>query len=58
MIDTHAHLYAEAFEGEIDEVISRAKAAGVTKILLPNIDIDSIAGLNKLVELDSTFFIE
>ncbi len=56
MIDTHAHLYADAFEGEIDEVILRAKAAGVTKVFLPNIDTDSIAGLNTLVELDRTFF--
>ena len=56
MIDTHAHLYADAFDGEIDEVISRAKAAGVTKVLLPNIDTGSIVGLNTLVELDSTFF--
>ncbi len=49
-IDTHAHLYAEEFDLDRSEVIGRAIENGVTKILLPNIDIQSIDGLKSLVE--------
>ena len=56
MIDTHAHIYAEQFTEELPSIIQRAKAVGITNILLPNIDVDSIEGLNALVELDSPFF--
>lgn len=37
-IDTHAHLYDEAFSQEEDQVVERAKEAGVTKIIFPDID--------------------
>jgi TatD DNase family protein len=37
-IDTHAHLYDEAFSGEEDAAVSRALEAGVTKIIFPDID--------------------
>lgn len=37
-IDTHAHLYDEAFANEEDLAISRAIEAGVTKIIFPDID--------------------
>lgn len=42
MIDTHAHIYLEDFQDDIDAVISRAQAIGVKKILMPNIDVHSI----------------
>lgn len=35
MIDTHSHLYADEFAADIDDVLSRARAAGVGKIFLP-----------------------
>jgi TatD DNase family protein len=38
MIDTHAHIYAEEFREDIKEVVSRAKTAGVSRILMPAID--------------------
>lgn len=47
-IDTHAHLYLEAFGEDIDQVIERARNAGVEKILLPNLDSGSIAIMNRL----------
>ena len=56
MIDTHAHLYADEFLDDIDKVVDNAKQAGVSAILLPNIDVASINGLNKLVNDDSDFF--
>lgn len=39
-IDTHAHMYDEAFASEEDSAIERAVEAGVTKMIFP--DIDSI----------------
>ena len=49
-IDTHAHLYAEEFDTDRSEVITRAIQNGVTKILLPNIDIQSLDGMKILTE--------
>lgn len=37
-IDTHAHLYDEAFVSEEDKAVERAINAGVTKIIFPDID--------------------
>ncbi|MDE1350223.1 TatD family hydrolase [Vibrio aestuarianus] len=42
MIDTHAHIYAAEFDHDRDEVVQRAKTQGIEKILLPNINLDSI----------------
>lgn len=36
--DTHTHLYDEAFTAEEDIAIARAQEAGVTKMILPDID--------------------
>lgn len=40
--DTHAHLYSRDFVNEYPDVISRARRLGVTKIILPNIDLKTI----------------
>ncbi len=40
-IDTHAHLYDEAFTSEEDLAVGRAAEAGVTKIVFPDIDSQS-----------------
>jgi TatD DNase family protein len=50
IIDTHSHLYAEEFINDSADVISRAKASGIKKIILPNIDlttVDSMLSLTK-----------
>ena len=31
IVDTHAHLYLDAFEDDLDEVVARAGAVGVEK---------------------------
>jgi len=36
--DTHCHLYVEAFEEDLDSVISRAIALGVSRFFIPAID--------------------
>ena len=37
-VDTHSHLYDEAFVGEEDLAVKRAIEAGVTRMILPDID--------------------
>ncbi|MCR4995238.1 MAG: TatD family hydrolase [Bacteroidales bacterium] len=41
-IDTHSHLYGEEFATDIEEVLERARDAGIGKIFLPNINAASI----------------
>ncbi len=41
LIDTHAHLDGEEFRDDLDDVMARAAAAGVEKVLLPAIDLAS-----------------
>src|ERR1035437_8244877 len=50
LIDTHAHLYAEEFDNDIETVIQNAKRAGVGNILGPNIDSGFIPALEQLCE--------
>jgi TatD DNase family protein len=38
LTDTHAHLYAEQFEGDSDEMIRRSLDSGVSRVFLPAID--------------------
>ncbi len=45
MIDTHTHLFSHKFDGDRGAVIERALAAGVTQLYLPNIDVDTVAGM-------------
>ncbi|TSA28254.1 MAG: TatD family deoxyribonuclease [Bacteroidetes bacterium] len=41
-VDTHCHIDLDAFEKDRDEVISRSVAAGVFKLVIPNIDAPGI----------------
>lgn len=43
MIDTHSHIYEPEFDVDCEDVILRAREAGVEYILLPNINAGSIA---------------
>lgn len=47
-IDTHTHLYSEQFGEDRTEMIQRAIAAGVERMYMPNIDLDSIDGMHAL----------
>lgn len=55
-IDTHSHIYSEEFDNDICEVIQRAKDNKVNKILLPNIDKDSIERVFSLTSQDKHMF--
>lgn len=41
-IDTHVHLYSKEFRNDLEDVIQSAVSNGVHKMLMPNVDIDSI----------------
>lgn len=52
-IDTHSHLYDEAFAGEEDAAVSRAVEAGVGKIIFPDIDSQSRESMFSFAERHS-----
>ena len=50
LIDTHCHLDFERFDEDRDEVVARAMAAGVDRIIVPAIDPTNFAKVIGLVE--------
>jgi len=50
MIDTHTHLYSQEFDADRDAIIQSAINSGISKMLMPNVDVDSIAGMHDLVK--------
>lgn len=42
-IDTHAHLFFPNFNGELDQVLERARTAGIEKIIVPGTDLATSA---------------
>lgn len=42
IIDTHSHLFVEEFDEDRAEVMNRAREAGITHIVMPNIDAASV----------------
>lgn len=49
-VDTHTHLFVEAFNDDRSEIVQKAIDSGVEKMLLPNIDIDTIDAMNSLAK--------
>ena len=49
MIDTHCHLDAAAFDADRGAVLARARAAGVTEVVVPAVGPDGWAALLALV---------
>lgn len=47
-IDSHAHLYVERFDEDIDQVIENALSNQVRKVILPNIDLASLERMRNL----------
>ncbi len=48
MIDTHCHIYVSQLENDIEEVLDRAENVGISDILMPAIDFQSIRQMDKL----------
>ena len=42
LIDTHAHIYADQFDSDREDMIERSLGSGVRKIFMPNIDHSTI----------------
>lgn len=55
IIDTHSHIFDEVFSDDIEDIILRAKQAGVTHILLPNIDTETIEQVYRLAQLHPSY---
>ena len=49
-IDTHCHLDFERFDADRDAVVARAAAAGVTRIIVPAIDLENIPAVLALAD--------
>lgn len=56
LTDTHCHLDLDAFEEDRDEVLERAWAAGLERILIPGLDLDSSRGVVDLAQADSRLY--
>lgn len=50
LVDTHCHLDFEMFDADRDDVVARAQAAGVTRIVVPALDLENCQGVLKLAE--------
>ena len=50
LIDTHTHLYLNAFDDDRVAMVERAIASGVKYMFLPNIDSSSVKGMDSLCD--------
>ncbi len=50
LIDTHAHVYVEAYGERRAEMLDRARAAGVAHICMPNIDLASVPQMYEVAD--------
>jgi TatD DNase family protein len=49
-IDTHCHLDAPEFDADRDEVVHRARAAGVAQIVIPAVNVDNLETVCSLAQ--------
>lgn len=49
-IDTHTHLFHKQFDEDRKEMMERARVSGVDRVLLPNIDVDTIDRMMQMVK--------
>ena len=54
--DTHTHIYGEEFDEDRAAVVARAIENGVTRMLLPNIDMDSVEQMEQLAASNPEVF--
>jgi TatD DNase family protein len=50
LVDTHNHLYLPEFENDRQEMVSAAIAAGVKKMYLPNVDMETLPQMMEVVK--------
>jgi len=56
LIDTHSHFYSKEFDYDLNECIQRCKDNGIQKVLMPNIDVESIDKMHFLEDGNTGFF--
>ena len=56
LTDTHCHLNFEDYHPDLDAVLDRARGAGLGRILVPGIDLDSSQEILALVEKDPLLY--
>lgn len=56
IIDTHAHLYYDNIVTYIDEIIKRAVDAGIERIIVPAVDLNTSKDIIKLCEKHSIIY--
>ncbi len=56
LTDTHCHLYIKYSEEELDAVLERAWQAGLARILIPGIDLESSRRAVQICERDERLF--
>lgn len=49
IFDTHTHIYLPEFDNDCGDVVVRAKEKGVAMMMLPNVDVETIAPLKKMI---------
>ncbi|HSF53021.1 MAG TPA: TatD family hydrolase [Algoriphagus sp.] len=52
LIDTHAHIYSTKFDSDRDQVIEEIREAGIERIYMPNVDVDTI---ERMLECESRY---
>ena len=56
IIDTHCHIYLEEFDNDFNETVQRAKDNGISGIVLPNIDSESVDKMESAFNKYPDFF--
>jgi TatD DNase family protein len=51
LIDTHCHIFDKAFDADRSEAVARAQAAGVARLLMPNVDSGTYAGMMRTASM-------
>jgi len=57
MFDTHCHLNFKAFDGQVEQVIKRAKKAGVNYFVVPGTDLETSKRAVELAEKYSEIYV-
>lgn len=52
LIDTHAHIYSTKFDADRDQVIEEIREAGLERIYMPNVDVETI---DRMLDCESRY---
>jgi TatD DNase family protein len=52
LIDTHAHIYSSKFDLDRDQVIDEIRQAGIVKVFMPNVDVETI---DRMLDCESRY---